>query len=153
MLFKDCGRADGRTYGRRRRRRRTVSDHKSSPWAIGSGELKMCFSKRGILWRFVIKIYLIKRSTEEIGTQWQDFLQDPRIQLYWKISPPKSESFQIKILIFFIFLLETDFWYSLLPPRQRGSNEYLQSMFFRRNMKNNVYPCKPMKKGLKGSIL
>ena len=39
MLFKDCGRTDGRTYGRRRRRR-TVSDHNSSPWAFGSGELK-----------------------------------------------------------------------------------------------------------------
>ena len=39
MLFKDCGRTDGRTYGRRRRRR-TVSDHKSSPWAFSSGELK-----------------------------------------------------------------------------------------------------------------
>ena len=39
----------------------------------------MCFSKGGILWRFVIKICLIKCSTEEIRTQWQNFLQDPRI--------------------------------------------------------------------------
>ena len=38
---------------------------------------KMCFSKGGILWRFVIKICLIKRSTEVIRTQWQNFLQDP----------------------------------------------------------------------------
>ena len=37
-----------------------------------------CFSKGGILWRFVIKICLIKRSTEVIRTQWQNFLQDPR---------------------------------------------------------------------------
>ena len=37
MLFKDCERTDGRTDGRRRR---TVSDHNSSPWAFGSGELK-----------------------------------------------------------------------------------------------------------------
>ena len=37
---------------------------------------KMCFSKGGILWRFVIKICLIKGSTEII--QWQNFLQDPR---------------------------------------------------------------------------
>ena len=40
---------------------------------------KMCFSKGGILWRFVIKICLIKRSTEVIRTQWQNVLQDLRI--------------------------------------------------------------------------
>ena len=39
---------------------------------------KMCFSKGGILWRFVIKICLIKHSTEVIRTQCQNFLQDPR---------------------------------------------------------------------------
>ena len=37
----------------------------------------MSFSKGGILWRFVIKICLIKCSTEVIRTQWQSFLQDP----------------------------------------------------------------------------
>ena len=37
----------------------------------------MCFSKGGILWKFVIKIYLIKCSTEVTWTQWQNFLQDP----------------------------------------------------------------------------
>ena len=47
-----------------------------------------------------------------------------------KISPPKTQSFQIKILIFFIFLL-------------KSSNEYPQSMVLSRNKKNNVYPCKP----------
>ena len=36
----------------------------------------MCFSKGGILWRFVIKICLIKRSIEVIQIQWQNFLQD-----------------------------------------------------------------------------
>ena len=61
-----------------------------------------------------------------------------------KISPPKKpESFQIKILIVFIFLLENmDCWYSLEPPRRSGSNEYPQSMFSSRNKKNNVYPSK-----------
>ena len=42
---------------------------------------KMCFSKGGILWRFVIKKCLIKRSTEVIRTQWQNILQDPRITI------------------------------------------------------------------------
>ena len=46
---------------------------------LGKKVTKMCFSKGGILWRFVIKICLIKRSTEVIRTQWQNFLQDPRI--------------------------------------------------------------------------
>ena len=45
---------------------------------LGKKVTKMCFSKGGILWRFVIKICLIKRSTEVIRTQWQNFLQDPR---------------------------------------------------------------------------
>ena len=46
---------------------------------LGKKVTKMCFSKEGILWRFVIKICLIKRNTEVIRTQWQNFLQDPRI--------------------------------------------------------------------------
>ena len=77
------------------------------------------------------------------------------IQIYRNISPPKTENFQIKILIFFIFLLKSiDCGYSLDPPRQGGSNEYPQSMFLSRNKKNNVYPCKPqfyyIKVGFKG---
>ena len=84
-----------------------------------------------------------------------------------KILPPKNENFQIKILIFFIFLLKNidcgyslelprrggsnkyrqskniDCWYSLELPRRGSSNEYPQSMFLSRNTKNNVYPCKP----------
>ena len=39
---------------------------------------KMRFSRGGILWRFVIKMCLLKRSTEVIRTQWQNVLQDPR---------------------------------------------------------------------------
>ena len=61
---------------------------------LGKRVTKMCFSKGGILWRFVIKLCLIKRSTEVIQTQWQNFLQDPRIsrldtfssKKYWHFS-------------------------------------------------------------------
>ena len=121
-----------------------------------------------------------------------------------KILPPKNESFQIKIMIFFIFLLKIidcgyslelprhnlcfwaeirkimyipvywkfsdkktdichisaqniDYGYSLELPCWGGSNEYPPSMFFSRNKKNNVYPCKPqfyyIKVGFKGSKL
>ena len=81
-----------------------------------------------------------------------------------KMSPPKTENFQIKILIFFIFLLQNIFFlfllknidcgYSLEPPCRGGSREYPQSMFFSRYKKNNVYFCKPqfyyVKVGFKG---
>ena len=48
-----------------------------------------------------------------------------------KNSPPKTESFQIKILIFFH-----------VSAHVVGSNEYTQLMFLSTNKKNNVYPCK-----------
>ena len=71
-----------------------------------------------------------------------------------KILPPKTENFQIKILIFFhISDQNIDCGYSL-EPRRGGSNEYPQSMFLSRNKKTNVYPCKPqfyyIKVGFKG---
>ena len=47
--------------------------------------------------------------------------------------------------------------YLLEPPRRGGSNEYPQSMFLRRNKKNNVYHCTPqfycIEVGFKGSKL
>ena len=61
-----------------------------------------------------------------------------------KISPPKTESFQIKNSdIFHISAKKIDCGYSLEPPSRGGSNEYPQSMFLSRNKKNNVYPYKP----------
>ena len=45
-----------------------------------------------------------------------------------KLSPPKSERFQIKILAFFKFQFKTDSEYSLELPLLGGSNEYPQSM-------------------------
>ena len=66
-----------------------------------------------------------------------------------------TESFQLKMLIFFhISAQNINCGYSLEPPRRGGSNEYSQSMFFSRNKKTNVYPCKPqfyyIKVGFKG---
>ena len=48
-----------------------------------------------------------------------------------KISPPKTENFQIKKNsdIFYISAQNIGCWYSLEPPRRGGSNEYPQSMF------------------------
>ena len=68
---------------------------------------------------------------------------------------PKNENFQLKISdIFHISAQNIDCGYSLEPRRRGSSNEYPQSMFFSRNNKNNVYPCKPqfyyIKVGFKG---
>ena len=68
-----------------------------------------------------------------------------------KISPPKTEHFQIKTDI---SAQNIDCGYSLESPRRGGSNKYPQSMFLSRNKENNVYPCKPqfyyIKVGFKG---
>ena len=73
------------------------------------------------------------------------------------MSPPKTENAWIKNSqtdIFHISAQNIDCGYSLEPPPRGGSNEYPQSMFFSRNKKNNVYPCKPkyyyIKVGFKG---
>ena len=63
--------------------------------------------------------------------------------------------------IFQISAQNIDCGYLLEPPRQGGSNEYPQSMFWAENKaenkENNVYPCKPqfyhIKVGFKGSTL
>ena len=56
--------------------------------------------------------------------------------------------------IFHISAQNIDCGYSLEPPRRGVSNKYPQSMFRSRNLKKNVYPCKPqfyyIKVGLKG---
>ena len=78
---------------------------------------------------------------------WYDFwvhLQKYAYSNILKISPPKTESFQIKNLIFFhISAQNIACEYSFELPHRGGSNEYPQSMFLSRSKKNNVYPCKP----------
>ena len=61
-----------------------------------------------------------------------------------RILPPKYENFQMKNSgNFHISAQSIDCGYLLEPPHRGGSNEYPQAMFFSRNKKNNVYPCKP----------
>ena len=87
---------------------------------------------------------------------WATHYENMPIQMYiqniyvysnvYKISPPKTENFQIKSSdIFHISAQNLGGGYSLEPPRRRrgGSNEYPQYMFLSRNKKINVYPCKP----------
>ena len=67
----------------------------------------------------------------------------------------RKGTFQIKKSdLFHISAQNIDCGYSLEPPLWGGSNEYPQSINLIRNMKNNVYPCKPkffyIKVGFKG---
>ena len=81
-----------------------------------------------------------------------------RLFKYSEKFTPKNGKFSDKNCnIFHISAQNIDCGYSLEPPHQGSSNEYPQSMFFSRNKKNNVYPCKPkfyyIKWGLRGSKL
>ena len=61
-----------------------------------------------------------------------------------KISLPKTENFHIKNLYFFhISAQNIDCGYSLEMPRQGGSNEYPQYMFFSKIRKIMYTPIKP----------
>ena len=96
-----------------------------------------------------------KTNTIQSLTVWVLTLRKHAYSNILKIVLPENENFQIKNSnIFHISAQNIDCGYSLEPPRRGGSNEYPQSIFFRRNKKNNVYPCKPqfysIKVGLKG---
>ena len=75
-----------------------------------------------------------------------------------KISPPKTENFQVKDAdIFHISTQNIDSGYSLEPPRWGGSNEYPQSIFLSKKERKRWYPCKHslsfIKVALRGSKL
>ena len=84
--------------------------------------------------------FLETPKEEEMKTK--DTLRKHTYSNILKISPPKTESFHIKILIFYIYIYisaqKIDCGYSLEPTRRGGSNKYQQSMFLSRNKKNNV---------------
>ena len=56
----------------------------------------------------------------------------------------ENENFHWKNFdIFLIFAQNIDCGYTLEPPRQGGSNEYPQSMFWSKNKKNRYTPAYP----------
>ena len=65
------------------------------------------------------------------------------IQIYWKFHHQKTEFSDKKSDIIHISAQNIDCVYSFEPPLWGGFNEYSQSMFLSRYMKNSVYPCKP----------
>ena len=57
----------------------------------------------------------------------------------------KMTNFQIKIMLFFFYLIfaqNIDSGYTLEPPKWGGSNVYTQSMLKIKNRKNNALSCK-----------
>ena len=61
-----------------------------------------------------------------------------------RILSPNNENFKIKNSGSFHFSAQNiDCGYSLEQPQRGSSNDYPQSMFLSRNIKINVYPCKP----------
>ena len=55
----------------------------------------------------------------------------------------ENRKFHLKIFdILNIFAQNIDCGYTLEPPQRGGSNEYPQSMFWIKNQKKQVYPCK-----------
>ena len=76
--------------------------------------------------------------------QFPKSLQKHAYSYMLRILPPNNQNFRMKKSgSFHISAQNIDCGYSLEPPQQGSSNEYPQSMFLRRNKKNNVYPCKP----------
>ena len=73
-----------------------------------------------------------------------DQYESTPIQIYRKISPPKTDSFQVKILILLLISAQNiDCGYSLEPARRGGSNEYPQTMFLSKNKKIMYIPVNP----------
>ena len=75
--------------------------------------------------------------------------------IYSNFFRSKIDNFQRKKFdIFLIFAQNIDCGYTLEPPRRGGSNEYPQSMFWRKNKKNRYTPAYPsfaiQKWGLRG---
>ena len=64
------------------------------------------------------------------------------IQIYWKFHHQKLNFSGKNSEIFHIATQNIDCGYLLEPRWRGGSNEYQQFMFWSRNKKNNVYPCK-----------
>ena len=86
------------------------------------------------LWKNKKIIILLSRALQTNLNESSDHSkQTLRKQTYSnieKISPPKTENFQIKTDIFHISAQNIDCGYLLELPQQGGSKEYPQSMFF-----------------------
>ena len=86
----------------------------------------------------------IKYQTNELAKNSTHY-ENTRIQIYRKLHLQKKiENFQIKTLIFSIFLLKNiDCGYSLEPPRRGGSNEYHNLCFWAEIRKIMYTPVNP----------
>ena len=125
---------------------------------LGKTVTKVCFSKGGILWRFVIKVCLIKRSTEVIRTQWQNFLQDPRkmfaLCAWIHLVLFRHFNNRGKVCIFRVFSCATHIPKAVYGKKeQTKTRKYIKSLLNKRLLWKNSFPFRvdPFKKG--GRIL
>ena len=108
-----------------------------------------------ILWHPIEVANITTMDEQPVDKMFRQALRKHTYSSILKNLPPKKWKFSDKNSdIFHISAQNIDCGYSLEPPRRGGSNEYPQSMFLSRNMKNNVYPYKPqfsyIKVGFKG---
>ena len=96
---------------------------------------------------YLVLLYIFARLQDITKTRLFKYIENFTSK-NWKFSGKKKTD------IFHISAQNIDCRYSLEPPRRGGFNEYPQSIVFKQNKKNNVYPCKPqfyyIKVGFKG---
>ena len=104
---------------------------------------KCCYCNEGSLYTCGHKSILVHLWWNHLQKIFFTSLRKHTYSNIEKISPPKSEKFQIRNAdIFHISAQNIDCGYSL-APRRGGSNEYPQSVILSKNKKTNIYPCKP----------
>ena len=103
------------------------------------------FSTEGIfeIWWKLLKLFQ-KKTFKNYTILYIYHYENTPIQIYRKISSPKTENFQIKIHdIIHVSAQNIDCGYSLEPPRIGGSNEYPQSKFWAEIRKIMYTPVNP----------
>ena len=107
-----------------------------------------------IQWRRVSDFSICSKvSNDSESGQQRPSLRKHAYSIKLKISPPKKK-IDKNSDIYHISAQNIDCGYLLELPRRGGPNEYPQSIFYSRNKKNDVSPCKPqfyyIKVGFKG---
>ena len=81
---------------------------------------------------------MFSQTSSNIGFEYSHYENLPMIFIAIKMKNFQQKNFDI----FLIFAQNIYCGYTLEPPRRGGSNEYPQSMFWRKNKKNRyTYPC------------
>ena len=101
--------------------------------------------------KLFLKIMFVVKFCDAVFKRKKKFLGENRFNVYITKTCPCNilrffsfRIFQLKNFdIFLIFAQNIDCGYTVEPPRQGGSNEYPQSMFWSKNKKNRYTPAYP----------